>query len=70
MNDKGDTTAEGNLFAKLEGSSQKNLNQTYNYNPIEQLDIENPLLAATQYQGEDDMDNFHRLPTMEENRIT
>lgn len=67
MNDKAEANAEGNLFAKLEGSSHKNHNQTYNYNAIEQLDIENPLLAATQY---DDLDNFHRLPTMEENRIT
>jgi len=44
---------EGNLFAKLEASSskgQKNPNKTYNFNAIEQLDMEdhNPM-AVTRY---------------------
>ncbi|TNV81241.1 hypothetical protein FGO68_gene10278 [Halteria grandinella] len=80
MNDNPDNSNklsdEGNLFAKLEATSskgQKNPNKTYNFNAIEQLDMEehNPM-AVTRYQGQgdDDLDNFHRLPTMEENRIT
>jgi hypothetical protein len=47
---------EGNLFAKLEGSMNKGAgkkhNQTYNFNAIEQLDMDDPNpVAATRYIG-------------------